>query len=150
MTSTSLRLVAGSVAVTALAVTALTLSGCGAHVAQLKEAASADLGCPKSRVQVLNSGRTRDVEACGQRATYHWEDGDWRMIARSGGPGVPVAGPQPVMRSAPPPGVAPAQPAPVSGGAQLPPSQPTGTPSQPPPTPSAPPAAPAPVGAKSL
>ena len=59
--------------------------GCGgAHLSQLKEAAEADLQCPKSRVHILNSGKTRDVEACGQRATYHWEDGDWRMIARSG------------------------------------------------------------------
>ena len=133
MTAT-LRVLAGSIVVAALAATAI---GCGAHVAQLKEAAAADLSCPKSRVQVLNSGRTRDVEACGQRATYRWEDGDWRMIARSGGPQPAVmGGPQPVMRAAPPPGVAPAQSAPVT--APLPPSQPTGTPSQPPPSSPAP------------
>ena len=112
--------------------------GCGgAHLSQLREAAEADLQCPKSRVHILNSGKTRDVEACGQRATYHYEDGDWRMIARSG-PGAPPPGGapgQPVMKAAP--GVAPAQPAPVMA--------PTGTPSQPPPS-QPPPAA----GGKSL
>lgn len=147
MTSSSrnLRPAMRSIVVAAFAVTASAAVGCGAHVAQLKEAASADLNCPKNRVHVLNSGKTRDVEACGQRATYHWEEGDWRMIARSGL--VPVSGPQPqpVMRSGPPPGVAPAQPAPVNA---LPPSQPTGTPSQPPPSPPVPSAPPA--GGKSL
>ena len=76
--SRSARVVIASLGVVAV--------GCGgAHLAQLKEAASADLNCSTSRVHILNSGKTRDVEACGQRATYHWEDGDWRMIARSGG-----------------------------------------------------------------
>jgi hypothetical protein len=137
MTSSStpvalVRLVS-SIAVSALAVTPV---GC-AHVGQLKEAASADLKCPQSRVVVLNSGRTRDVEACGQRATYHYEDGDWRMVARSGL--VPVPGPQPVARFSPPPSSAASpQPAPVMS--------PTGTPSQPPPS-SPPPPAP---GSKSL
>ena len=114
--------------------------GCGgAHLTQLKEAASADLQCPKSRVHILNSGKTRDIEACGQRATYHYEDGDWRMIARSGAPGAPggaaAGGGQPVMKSAP--GVAPAQPAPVMTPTSTP-SQPPGTPSQPPPSSPAP------------
>ena len=109
--------------------------GCGgAHLSQLKEAAEADLQCPKSRVHILNSGKTRDVEACGQRATYHYEDGDWRMIARSGGAPAGAAG-QPVMKSAP--GVAPAQPAPVMTPPSTP-SQPPGTPSQPPPSAPAP------------
>ena len=109
--------------------------GCGgAHLSQLREAAEADLQCPKSRVHILNSGKTRDVEACGQRATYHYEDGDWRMIARSGGAPAGVAG-QPVMKSAP--GVAPAQPAPVMTPTSTP-SQPPGTPSQPPPSAPAP------------
>jgi len=135
--TTSLRTLATrSIAVAALAVAAFTAGGCGAHVGQLKEAAAADLNCSPNRVHVLNSGKTRDVEACGQSATYRWEDGDWRMIARSGGRMAPVAGPQPVMRSAPPPGVAPPQPSPVN--APLPPSQPTGTPSQPPPSSPAP------------
>ena len=130
------------------AIGALTLAtlgaislGCGgAHLSQLKEAAEADLQCPKSRVHILNSGKTRDVEACGQRATYHWEDGDWRMIARSGpaggapgSAGAPAG--QPVMKSAP--GVAPAQPAPVMTPTSTP-SQPPGTPSQPPPSAPAP------------
>jgi hypothetical protein len=108
--------------------------GCGgAHLSQLREAAAADLSCKPSKVHILNSGKTRDVEACGQRATYHWEDGDWRMIARSAPPGTPVqgGGPQPVMKSAP--GVAPAQPAPVMTPTATP-SQPPGTPSQPPPS----------------
>ena len=122
--------------------------GCGgAHLSQLREAAEADLQCPKSRVHILNSGKTRDVEACGQRATYHYEDGDWRMIARSG-PGAPPPGGapgQPVMKAAP--GVAPAQPSPV-----MTPSSPAGTPSQPPGTPSQPPPSQPPpaAGAKSL
>jgi hypothetical protein len=117
--------------------------GCGgAHLSQLREAAEADLQCPKSRVHILNSGKTRDVEACGQRATYHYEDGDWRMIARSG-PGAPPPGAgQPVMKAAP--GVAPAQPSPVMTPTSTP-SQPPGTPSQPPPS-QPPPAA----GGKSL
>ena len=111
--------------------------GCGgAHLSQLREAAEADLQCPKSRVHILNSGKTRDVEACGQRATYHYEDGDWRMIARSGAaPAGAAAGGQPVMKSAP--GVAPAQPAPVMTPTSTP-SQPPGTPSQPPPSAPAP------------
>jgi hypothetical protein len=111
--------------------------GCGgAHLSQLKEAASADLQCPKSRVHILNSGKTRDIEACGQRATYHYEDGDWRMIARSGAPsGAAGAGGQPVMKAAP--AVAPAQPAPVMTPTSTP-SQPPGTPSQPPPSSPAP------------
>jgi hypothetical protein len=121
--------------------------GCGgAHLSQLREAAEADLQCPKSRVHILNSGKTRDVEACGQRATYHYEDGDWRMIARSGPGAPPGAGGQPVMKAAP--GVAPAQPAPVMTPTGTS-SQPPGTPSQPPPSqlpPSQPPAA----GGKSL
>jgi hypothetical protein len=117
--------------------------GCGgAHLSQLREAAEADLQCPKSRVHILNSGKTRDVEACGQRATYHYEDGDWRMIARSGPGGPPpgAGGGQPVMKAAP--GVAPAQPVMTPTST---PSQPPGTPSQPPPS-QPPPAA----GGKSL
>ena len=97
--------------------------GCGgAHLGALKEAAAADLGCSPNRVHIHNSGKTRDVEACGQHATYHWEDGDWRMVARSG---APAGGPPPVMRSSP------------NDRAQQPvmaPGQPMGTPSQPPPS----------------
>jgi hypothetical protein len=93
--------------------------GCG-HLGALKEAAAADLNCSQSRVHVHGSGKTRDVEACGQQATYLYEDGDWRMVARGG---APAGGPPPVMRSSPndrPPGLAPGQP--------------MGTPSQPPPS----------------
>jgi len=119
--SSKLVLTFGAVVIATLGAVSV---GCGgAHLSQLKEAASADLNCSPSRVHILNSGKTRDVEACGQRATYHWEDGDWRMIARGG---APAGGPPPVMRSSP------------NGGAQqpvmTPMSQPTGTPSQPPPS----------------
>ena len=130
-------------AVLAFATFGVLAAGCGgAHLSQLKEAAEADLNCPGSRVHILNSGKTRDIEACGQRATYHYEDGDWRMIARSGSPaGGAAGGGQPVMKSAP----APAQLAPV-----MTPTSPAGTPSQPPGTPSQPPpSSPAP-GGKSL
>ena len=138
-TSKTITSVLSTVVIAALGVVAV---GCGgAHLSQLREAAEADLQCPKSRVHILNSGKTRDVEACGQRATYHYEDGDWRMIARSG-PGAPPpgAGGQPVMKAAP--GVAPAQPVMTPTST---PSQPPGTPSQPPPS-QPPPAA----GGKSL
>lgn len=109
-----------SVVIAGLGVVAI---GCNtAHLSQLKDAASQDLNCSPGRVDIITrSGKTRDVEACGQRATYRWEDGDWRMISRSGG--------APATRGGPPP-IAPAQPAPAGG---LPPSSPTGTPSQPPP-----------------
>jgi hypothetical protein len=129
-TNKTLLSVAG---VLAFATFGVLAAGCGgAHLSQLKEAAEADLNCPRSRVHILNAGKTRDIEACGQRATYHYEDGDWRMIARSGSP---AGGGQPVMKSAP--GVAPAQPAPVMTPTSTP-SQPPGTPSQPPPSSPAP------------
>jgi hypothetical protein len=122
--------------VLAFATFGVLAAGCGgAHLSQLKEAAEADLNCPKSRVHILNAGKTRDIEACGQRATYHYEDGDWRMIARSGPAGAPGQAGAPVMKSAP--GVAPAQPAPVMTPTSTP-SQPPGTPSQPPPSSAAP------------
>ena len=99
------------------------------HVGQLREAAAVDLRCPQNRVHVLTkSGSIRDVEACGQVATYRYEDNDWRMVARGvvGGPTVTGAG-QPVKPGAPPPApAAPAQTSPVN-------QTPTGTPSQPPP-----------------
>jgi hypothetical protein len=114
--------------------------GCNtAHLKELKSAASDDLQCPKSRVHILTeNGKTRDVEACGQLATYHWEDGDWRMIARGG------QGAQPAKKAAPggPPPVAPPQAAPVLG-------TPTGTPSQPPPS-SLPPSQPPAAGGKQI
>jgi len=97
----------------------LFAAGCGGggHLKQLREAAAADFNCPKHQVQVLSSGKTRDVNACGSRATYKWEDGDWRRIRSEGGV-VNTGAPSPPAPPAPP-GVAPAQPA--------------GTPSQPPP-----------------
>ena len=107
--------VSAAVASALIAGLGVLVVGCGgAHLGKLKEAASADLNCPKSRVHVLRGGKTRDIEACGQLATYRWDDDDWRMVARGGGPTV-----------------APAQPASVSGS-------PTGTPSQPPPSSPAP------------
>jgi hypothetical protein len=116
----SSKLVLGAVVIATLG--ALSL-GCG-HTGALKEAAAADLNCSQSRVHIHGSGKTRDVEACGQQATYLYEDGDWRMVARGG---APAGGPPPVMRSSPP-----QQPA------MTPMSQPTGTPSQPPPSSPAP------------
>lgn len=92
--------------------------GGGGHLKQLREAASADFNCPKHQVQVLSSGKTRDVDACGNRATYKWEDGDWRRIRSEGG----------VVNTGAP-AVAPAQPAPQG----QPMHHPAGTPSQPPP-----------------
>ena len=86
--------------------------GCGgAHLKQLKEAASADFNCPQHNVHILHGGKTREVDACGQRATYHWEDGDWRRISTPGAPAQAGA-----------PAVAPGTPV-----------QPVGTPNQPPP-----------------
>ena len=133
--------------VLAFATFGVLAAGCGgAHLSQLKEAAAADLNCPKNRVHVLTkSGKTRDVEACQQQATYVWDGDDWRMTARGG---VAPAGPAPTVMKAGPPGVAPAQPAPVGG----PTSTPTGTPSMPPSSPLPPPQPPAPpaAGAKQI
>ncbi len=140
----------------AVIATAITAMGCGSSVGKLKTAASDDFKCPKSQVRILNSGSIRRVEACGNRATYKWEGGEWNMLARQwishpselsapqaqpvGGQPVPQA--QPVVKTAP--AVAPAQPAPTM--------VPTGTPSMPPstpPPPSSPPPSPAP-GQKAL
>ena len=121
---------AGGVIIAALGVVAV---GCGgARLGPLKDAADADLNCPENRVHISKSGdKTRDVEGCGQKATYHFAEGEWRMIARSvlGGPSVTGAG-QPV---APVNGGGAAQPADPARVNQTP-STPTGTPSQPPPS----------------
>ncbi len=112
-----------------LASLGVVASGCGRGGA-LKEAASIDMNCPKNRVRVVGAGKTRDVEACGQRAVYHYEDGDWRMISRSGPAQATQPVPQPVSptnRQGPAPIVAPAQPAPtttVTGTPSMPPSSP--------------------------
>jgi len=118
--SSKLVLTFGALAVASLG---LVATGCNtAHLKQLRDAAAADLHCSKNDVEIITrSGKTRDVEACGQRATYRWDadDGDWRMVGRGG---APAGGPPPVMRSSP---------------AQQPvmaPGQPMGTPSQPPPS----------------
>jgi hypothetical protein len=52
------------------------LLGC-AHVGSLKEKAGRDLDCPSEKVQILNAGKTREVEACGKHATYHWTGAHW-------------------------------------------------------------------------
>jgi hypothetical protein len=92
--------------------------GCGgAHLNQLKEAASADFNCPKHDVRILHGGKQREVDACGQHATYRWEDGDWRRLRTEPNRAAPAG----------PPAVAPAQAAPVGG-----------TPTQPPPSTPAP------------
>ena len=132
-----MKLVLGALVIAAFGLVAI---GCNAaHLKELRTAASEDLNCPKSRIHILSEGKTRDVEACGQLATYHWEDGDWRMIAR-GGPGA-----QPARKAAPggPPPVAPPQAAPVLG-------TPTGTPSQPPPSSLPPTQPPAAAGGKQI
>ena len=135
MRATRLNVLASALVLAALAATAV---GCG-HVGQLKEAASVDLNCPKNRVHVSGSGSTRDVDACNQRATYTYEDGDWRMIARSvlvpaGQVGqLGQSQPQPAIKAGGPPAVAPAQPAPTftaTGTPSMPPSSPP-PPSQP-------------------
>ena len=93
--------------------------GCNRSGAQLRDAAAADLNCPKNRVHILGASKTKDVEACGQRATYRFQDGDWVMVSREG------AAPAGQPGQAAPPGVAPARPV-------------TGTPSAPPSSPAAP------------
>jgi hypothetical protein len=108
--------------------------GCS-HTGQLREAAAADLNCPKNRVHLRSGSRDkREVEACGQLAIYRYEDGDWRMIARGvqGGPTVTGAG-QPIPPGTTPPPLVTSQPAPVNQTPTGTPSQPPGTPSQPPP-----------------
>ena len=116
MTTNKIIPVIGTLVIAAAGVLTVGCGG-GGHLKQLREAASADYNCPKHQVQVLSSGKTRDVDACGNRATYKWEDGDWRRI-RS----------EPTTTGAP--GVGAAQPAPGSG---QPMHHPGGTPSQPPP-----------------
>jgi len=119
-----------------LLVAAPAFAGCG-HTGALREEASMDLNCPESRIRIMNSGRTRDVEGCGQSATYRWSGRTW---VREGQPqggngpvvvGPPVGGPPPVNPAQPAPKgpqpvrVQPAQPAQPSGpNAPLPPSQP--------------------------
>ncbi len=116
-------------ALAVLAALAIFALGCGARVGALKEAASADFNCPMSRIKVHSGGKSvRDVEGCGQRATYTVDDGEWRMIARSALQPVgaqPVVGrpaPGPTPQAAPMP--APVRPSPTSTPSQPPPSNP--------------------------
>lgn len=114
-----------------LLVVAPALAGCG-HTGALREEASMDLNCPESRIRIINSGRTRDVEGCGQSATYRWSGRTWvREGQPQGGNAPAVGGPPPVNPAQPAPKgpqpvrVQPAQPAQPSGpNAPLPPSQP--------------------------
>ena len=137
MSPLRLPLFAAFVATSSIIVISGASFGCNRSGAQLREAASADLHCPKSRIHIVGASKTKDVEACGQRATYRFEDGDWVMISREGA--APVPGPAQVGQSPQPikggpPGVTPAQPVMTA----------TGTPSMPPsspPPPSQPPAA---------
>jgi hypothetical protein len=114
-------------ALTAFAVGVLACNACNGRGAMLRDAASADLNCPRNEVRIIGASRTKDVSGCGQRATYKFEGGDWVMVSREGA----VPGGPPPVKAGPPP-VAPPQPA-------------TGTPSMPPSSP--PPPAP---GEKSL
>jgi len=116
----------------------LFASGCG-HTGALREAASEDFNCPERDLHIRGGGRTKDVEGCGQRATYRWTGRTWAREsgasmsapATVGGP-PPVtparpAGPQPI-RSQPTPSAPPSTPSTPSTTqgpqAPLPPSQP--------------------------
>jgi hypothetical protein len=99
--------------------------GCGHSGARLRDAASADLNCPPSRLHILGASRVKDVNGCGHSATYKYEDEEWIMTIRDGQPVSTVAAP---LRGAPPP-VTPAQPVqptgqPASGTPSMPPSSP--------------------------
>ena len=116
----------------ALSVTVFAVAGmaCNRSGTKLRDAASADLNCPPHEVHIIGASRTKDVTACGQQATYKFENGDWVMVSRSGSP--PAGGKAPAAVKAGPPGVAPAQPATtVTGTPSMPPSSPP-PPSQPP------------------
>jgi hypothetical protein len=121
----------------ALFVTASAVAGmaCNRSGAKLRDAASADLNCPPKEVHIIGASRTKDVEACGQRATYKFEDGDWVMVSREGA--APAAGAKAASPVKGPPSVTPAQPV-------------TGTPSQPPPSPLPPSQPPPAAGQKAL
>ena len=104
---------------TTIVVASLFATGCGGAggskgVKALREAASTDFNCPKHQVVILtSSGKTRDVDVCGQRATYRFEDGDWLRIRseQSGGGGVSAPAPGHTLNS-PQPGPTPSQPPP--------------------------------------
>ena len=134
MSSLRLPLFAALVATASIIVISGGSFGCNRSGAMLRDAASADLNCPKNRVHIIGASKTKDVEACGQRATYRFEDGDWVMISREGAAPAVGLGQPPQAIKAGPPGVTPAQPVHTA----------TGTPSMPPsspPPPSQPPAA---------
>ena len=99
--------------------------GCNSSGGQLRAAASADLHCPKNRVHIIGASKTKDVEACGQRATYRFVDGDWVMVSRDGA--APAGAVPPSSVQAVPPAVTPARTA--AGTPSIPPS------SMPPPAP---------------
>ena len=105
----------------ALTFTAFAVAGmaCNRSGAKLRDAASADLNCPPNQVHIIGASKTKDVTACGQHATYKFENGDWVMVSRDGA--APAAGPQPQVKAGPP-GITPAQP--VTGTPSMPPSSP--------------------------
>jgi hypothetical protein len=102
----------------------IAATGCG-HTGALREEASVDLNCPEHRIHIVGGGRTKDVEGCGQRATYHWTGRTW---TREGQPqGAPQQGGPPRVTPAQPApaGPQPVRPPPASGpNAPLPPAQP--------------------------
>jgi hypothetical protein len=59
-----------------IGIATVSLLGC-THLGALKEKAGRDLSCSPDQVEILNAGKTRDVEACGKRATYHWTGAHW-------------------------------------------------------------------------
>ena len=105
--------------------------GCGrSSGSRLRDAASADLNCPPSHLEILGASKVKDVNGCGHQATYKYVDREWLMTILDGHP---VSTSAPLQKAGPPP-VTPAQPVqPTAQPAGGTPSQPP--PSQPPPAP---------------
>jgi hypothetical protein len=78
------------------------LLGC-AHLSTLKEKAGHDLDCPSNQVKILNDGKTRDVEACGKHATYHWTGAHWVAQDKTDTPAEEKAAASPAASSTPAP-----------------------------------------------
>ena len=115
-----------------------TSVGCNRSGARLREAASADLNCPRHRVHLFGRGKNMGVEACGQHATYRNEDGEWVLVNRDGVAAAPSPSPSPSVTV-----LRPVSPPPQSI------TSPTGTPTMPPPS-TLPPSSPPGSGQKSL
>jgi hypothetical protein len=59
----------------------LLAAGCGGHGGgsnrYLLDKATHDLQCPRDSITVMESGKLRDVEGCGRRASYAWTGHAW-------------------------------------------------------------------------